>query len=121
MKIRIEYLGMAMVTCFYLQKDTKKIQRYTILAKLLRNGSYTDSILLEALMACLDVALTDEWKPYVALLKGRYVVAYDSCLEDPSESVFALFQWLQTCWNSALTSTLKEDCLKVEGMYMICA
>lgn len=121
MKIRIEYLGMAMVACFHLQTNRRKIQRYKTIAKLLRDGSYTDSILLEALMACLEVALTDEWKPYIALLKGRYVVAYDSRLEDPSESVFALFQWLQTCWNSALTSTLKEDCLKVEGMYMICA
>ena len=121
MKVPIEYLGIAVVIVSFWETDEYKKRRLFVLAKLLKEQTEKPELITEALMACMDMALTPEWKKFVKMMKGRFLCCIDGGRpEDPTSIISDLFYWLQECWQLVLQDKLTEACLDIKGGYLLC-
>jgi len=121
MRIPLEYLGIATVIVSYWETDDIKKRRLMILARLLKEAIATDAVIVESLMLCLEMALTEEWKKFVRMMRGHFLVVVEGRLRDPSSEVADLFHWLRMCYSGSVKGVLQEDCLRVEGGFLVCS
>ena len=121
MKVPLEYLGIATVIVQCWETDDLKKRRLTILSRLLKEQTDKSDVVVEALMACMEMALTPEWKKFVKMMKGRFLCSIDGGRpEDPTPYISDLFYWLRECWELVLQDKLEPSCLDVKGGYLLC-
>ena len=120
MKVPLEFLGIATVIVSFWETDERKKKRLFILSSLLKQQTDKSDVVVEALMACMEMALTDEWKKFVKMMKGKFMCHYDGRLEDPTHLITDLFYWLRECWQLVLQDKLEPSCLDIKGRYLIC-
>ena len=113
MIVPLKDLGFTVATCAFSDMDFKRKKRVLVLSRCLKGSSNNNSVILEALMYCMDYATQYPWRPFILGLKPIIP-------PETFNNMVSVLEWLEKCFELAKEDKLEPSCLEVDGGYIVC-